>query len=48
MTTKVYLFPAERLSIEDLRKTLKQIKQDARDNATSTVEGGKQDASKTA
>lgn len=46
--SKVYLMPVNRLNLEDLRKLFKQAKADAREKAASTVEGGKQDDSKTA
>lgn len=49
MTTKVYLLPTDRLSLKDFNIMLKKAKQDARANkAASTVEGEKQNASKTA
>jgi hypothetical protein len=46
--SKVYLLPINRLNIDDLRKAFKEAKADARGKAASTVEGGKQDDSKTA
>jgi hypothetical protein len=47
--SKVILLPINQLNLEDLRKAFKQAKADARDGkAVSTVEGGKQDDSKTA
>ena len=49
MASKVYLLPVDRLNFDDLRKMFKQAKADARkDKAVSTVEGGKQNDSKTA
>lgn len=49
MASKVYLLPIDRLNFDDLRKMFKQAKADARtEKAASTVEGGKQDDSKTA
>lgn len=47
--SKVILLPINKLNFDDLRKAFKQAKADARkDKAASTVEGGKQDDSKTA
>lgn len=47
--SKVYLLPVDRLNLDDLRKAFKKAKADARgDKAASTVEGGKQNDSKTA
>jgi len=46
--SKVYLMPVDRLNFDDLRKLFKKAKADARNKAASTVEGGKQDDSKTA
>lgn len=47
--SKVILLPIKDLNMEVLRKAFKQAKADARkDKAVSTVEGGKQDDSKTA
>lgn len=44
---KVYVLPANNLNLEVLRKAFKKAKADARgDKAASTVEGGKQDVSK--
>lgn len=47
--SKMYLVSLDRLNLDNLRKLFKQAKADARGNkAASTVEGGKQDDSKTA
>lgn len=47
--SKVYLLPVDRLNLDDLRKAFKKAKADARgDKAASTVEGGKQNDTKTA